>query len=62
MFYLINCEVLVWKLHVKIRQMTLQRMDHHQHVHHLFELLPRNQGVILFLWVLLRWMFPGRHG
>jgi hypothetical protein len=21
-----------------------------------------NQGVILFLWVLLRWLFPGRHG
>jgi hypothetical protein len=31
-------------------------------VHHLFELLVGNQGVILFLWVLLQWLFPGRHG
>jgi hypothetical protein len=31
-------------------------------VHHLFELLAGNQGIILFLWVLLRWLFPGRHG
>jgi hypothetical protein len=26
------------------------------------ELLAGKQGVILFLWVLLRWLFPGRHG
>jgi hypothetical protein len=32
------------------------------HVHHLFELLAGHQGVILFLWVLLRWLFPRRHG
>jgi hypothetical protein len=31
-------------------------------VHQLVELLGGNQGVLLFLWVLLRWLFPGRHG
>jgi hypothetical protein len=37
-------------------------VDRLHHVHHLFELLGGNQDVILFLYVLQRWLFPGRHG